>query len=240
MHVVQPYPTMLKPSSARYSRRPDALWYSVTISEPGRQARLDPRLHFQAALHGVAREQPRADHHARIRRVGAAGDRRDDDRAVDRDPPCPAQRSRQLPPLPPPPGAGCGGVLPRLRPRAGFRLALREHHLERLLELDLRLAQRHAVLRTLRAGKARLDGREIQLERRGVDRIRRSSPCGRAPAPSRTPRPASRAPRPGRSGAGSRASSSSIGQMAIVAPYSGDMLPSVARSAIVRNSRPGP
>ncbi len=33
---------------------------------------------------------------------------------------------------------------------------------------------------------------------------------------------------------------SSIGQIAIVAPYSGDMLPSVARSAIVRNSRPGP
>ena len=33
---------------------------------------------------------------------------------------------------------------------------------------------------------------------------------------------------------------SSIGQMAIVAPYSGDMLPSVARSAMVSDSRPGP
>src|SRR5262249_41705427 len=33
---------------------------------------------------------------------------------------------------------------------------------------------------------------------------------------------------------------SSIGKMAIVAPYSGHMLPSVARSAIVRCSSPGP
>src|SRR5918992_5352406 len=35
MQVVHPYPTRLKPSSARYSRRPAARRYSVTTSDPG-------------------------------------------------------------------------------------------------------------------------------------------------------------------------------------------------------------
>ncbi len=48
----------------------------------GREARLHPGLHLQPALDGVAREQAGADHHARVRRVRAARDRGDDDRAV--------------------------------------------------------------------------------------------------------------------------------------------------------------
>src|ERR1700733_12624997 len=35
MHVVQPYPTRLKPSSSRYSVRPARSRYSVTTLEPG-------------------------------------------------------------------------------------------------------------------------------------------------------------------------------------------------------------
>src|SRR5207247_1422450 len=45
-----------------------------------------------------------------------------------------------------------------------FRLALREHQLERLLELQLRLFQRHAVLRTLGSREAGLHRRKIQLD----------------------------------------------------------------------------
>ena len=54
-----------------------------------------------------------------------------------------------------------------------LRLALGEHEVERLLKLVLGLAQRDAVLRALRAREARLDGRQIELERRGVGGIRR-------------------------------------------------------------------
>ena len=89
-------------------------------------------------------------------------------------------------------------------------------------------------------GEARLDRREIELDRLGVDRVGRVGACGTAPAPSRTPRPAARAPRRGRSAAGSRASSRRSGRSRSSRRTPGDMLPSVARSAIVRYSRPGP
>ena len=48
----------------------------------GRQRGLHPRLAAQAARERVAREDPRADHHRRVRGVGAAGDRGDHDVAV--------------------------------------------------------------------------------------------------------------------------------------------------------------
>src|SRR2546430_9245696 len=35
MHVVQPYPTRLKPSASRYVSRPDLRRYSVTTFDPG-------------------------------------------------------------------------------------------------------------------------------------------------------------------------------------------------------------
>src|SRR5688572_25877524 len=35
MHVVQPYPTRLKPSRSRYCSRPDFRRYSVTTFDPG-------------------------------------------------------------------------------------------------------------------------------------------------------------------------------------------------------------
>src|SRR4030095_3359497 len=49
MHVVQPYPTRLKPSMSRYTSRPDLRRYSVTTFDPGARlvfthgCRLSPR-----------------------------------------------------------------------------------------------------------------------------------------------------------------------------------------------------
>ena len=43
----------------------------------GGQRGLHPRLGTQAQLHGLLRHEPRADHHRRIRGVGAGGNRRD-------------------------------------------------------------------------------------------------------------------------------------------------------------------
>ena len=48
----------------------------------GRERRLDPRLALQPALDRVLREQPGGDHHLRVRRVRARGDRGDHDGAV--------------------------------------------------------------------------------------------------------------------------------------------------------------
>ena len=48
----------------------------------GRERRLHPRLRLEAALDGVAGQQPGADHHRRVRRVRARRDRRDHDVAV--------------------------------------------------------------------------------------------------------------------------------------------------------------
>ena len=48
----------------------------------GRQAGLHPRLARQALLDRLLRQQARADHHAWIRRVGAAGDGGDHDRSM--------------------------------------------------------------------------------------------------------------------------------------------------------------
>ena len=48
----------------------------------GRERGLHPRLDLQPALHRVAGEQAGADHHARVRRVRARGDRGDHDVAV--------------------------------------------------------------------------------------------------------------------------------------------------------------
>ena len=76
-----------------------------------REAGLDPRLGLEAALDGVSREQAGANHHARIRRVGAARDRGHDHGAVGES--LETRRHRRGR------GNGCGvagaGTLPRLR-----------------------------------------------------------------------------------------------------------------------------
>src|SRR5690606_23627684 len=48
----------------------------------GREAGLDPRARLQTAATRIAREQAGRHQHRRVRRIGTAGDRGDDDRAV--------------------------------------------------------------------------------------------------------------------------------------------------------------
>ena len=50
--------------------------------DPGREAGLDPRLHFEPALHGLLGDQSGGQHHARVRGIGATRDRGDHYRAV--------------------------------------------------------------------------------------------------------------------------------------------------------------
>ncbi len=71
------------------------------------------------------------------------------------------------------PGVGRTRRFARLRLRRHFALALGEHDFQRLLELQLRLPERHAVLRPLGPGEARFDGGQIELHCLGVDRIGR-------------------------------------------------------------------
>ena len=127
-----------------------------------RERGLDPRLRLQSALDRIAREQSRADHHGRIRRIGAARDRGDHDRAVGyvftglrngrRSAAAFVEKARH---------AGAVGVA-RFLP-----------FLQRDAERRLHVAQRHAILRSPRTGKVRLDGRQIEFERVGELRIRR-------------------------------------------------------------------
>ena len=77
---------------------------------------------------------------------------------------------------------------------------------QRSEERLLRVAQRHAVLRPPRAGEARLDGREVELDDLRVRRARRRPGRARAGSPCSTPRRARRAPRRARSAAGTQAS----------------------------------
>ncbi len=70
MHVVQPYPTVWKPSFVEVRVEPGLL--VVTRSrpfDPGAKRGLDPRLSPEPALDRLLRQQPRADHHLRVRRV---------------------------------------------------------------------------------------------------------------------------------------------------------------------------
>ena len=130
--------------------------------------------------------------------------------------------------------------LARGRWRSGFFLrALVGHGLERGLVDALRLAQRHAILRALRAGEAGLDRGEVELEHVGV-----VGGLGAVHAPQAL-----------RLGIGldqrdllrRAARQSQVAQRLLVdredaagAPYSGAMLAIVARSASGRFARPSP
>ncbi len=112
--------------------------------------------------------------------------------------------------------------------------------LERVAEGLLRVGQRDAVLRALGPGQRRLDARTGPARAcpsRSPPRCPRRGTC---PARACRPRPARRAPSGGRRTPGSGASPCRPGRSPQVAPYSGDMLPIVARSASGRFGRPGP
>ena len=149
-----------------------------------REARLHPRLAGEAALDRVLREQPGGDHDRRVGGVRAARDRGDDDRAVLR------ARSSASPietgttrgsGAAPATGSGSSSGRRRVpglrevgrvagRERVRDRLVLGAVAIrdaegrERLQEGRLRLGQRHPVLRAPRAGEARLDVAEVELD----------------------------------------------------------------------------
>ena len=110
---------------------------------------------------------------------------------------------------------------------------------QRLQEGLLGAGERHAVLRAARPGERRLDVAEVELDDLRVLRMLvRLVPEQVLAAVGLDERDALRAC--GRSGAGSRASARRPGRSRTVAPYSGDMFPSVARSATVRLATPSP
>ena len=110
----------------------------------GRERSLHPRLGGEAPLHCFFRDQPGCEHDAWIRRVGARGDRSDNDVAVV--------------------DVLTVGCTHRSFPVAAGRDRLREH----TFESRLQVVQRNAVLWPLRSGHARHDAREVELDHAGV------------------------------------------------------------------------
>ena len=111
----------------------------------GREAGFHPGLGLQAALDGFFGEQAGAEHQRRIRSVGAAGDGGDDDRAVGEIELVAIVLHADV----------LGGVG------------------ERFFEGCFGLRERHAILRALGAGHGGDDGREIEFEAVGENRVGR-------------------------------------------------------------------
>src|SRR2546421_11362469 len=59
MHVVQPYPTVLNPSSSRYVSSPDRRWYSLPALHPGAGGAPPPGLRFTAFFAPSFTREPR-------------------------------------------------------------------------------------------------------------------------------------------------------------------------------------
>ena len=115
-----------------------------------RERGLDPGLHPQAALDRVLGEQPRGDHHRRVRRIGAGGDGGDHHVAV---------AEVEIP------------AFDRHAQRCLVALAV--FLVEGLGEGGSGAGKRHAILRTLRSRDRRLDIAEVEMERLGEDGVRR-------------------------------------------------------------------
>ena len=132
----------------------------------GRKARLHPRLARDAAFHGLLRDEPGADHHGRVRRVRARGDRGDHHGAIGQF----GLRAR---------GHGRAAAFVREARRRDFgalsaRAIARDlPAFERLREARLHVGERHAILRPARPREIRHDGAEVEFERIAEDRIER-------------------------------------------------------------------
>src|SRR5258706_13692585 len=163
------------PEFLQVRREPGLIEIARHNARARRHRRLHARWHGQSTFNGLLREETRGDHHRRVRRVRARGDRRDDDRAVldatdlRRDV-CDLRgllrRDRYL---------RLGGVIDRLRTLGRARLG----DTARWLWAEERLPdhrQFDPVLGALRAGNARAHRREIEFHdfverrrRRAVD-----------------------------------------------------------------------
>ena len=115
-----------------------------------RQRSFHPRLDLEALGNRLLGHQAGGDHHARIRRVGAGGDRSDHHVAVAEIVVAAGNRHAL---------GHLGRLVELLVHRAG--------------EARLHFLERNAVLRALGAGERRLDGAQFQLENVGEDRILR-------------------------------------------------------------------
>ena len=149
----------------------------------GREAGLDPRLRFQTASRPPSSPAARGDHHRRVRRVRATGDGGDHHGAV--------LHVRMAASF------GARVALPRRRcvgrctPSSAWRRQAAAAARARTISLTSPSA--HAVLRPARAGQARLDRGQVELQRVRVHRLRRTRRRGTAPVPWCTPRRAARA-----------------------------------------------
>ena len=114
---------------------------------PRRERGLDPRLGFQPQFVGLFGDEAGRDQHARVRGVGATGDRRDHHVAI------------------------ADIVRLAFDGHAGLRLLV--DFGEVLVEHIIDIGKRDFVLRTLGTGKRGHHGRQIEFERRGKDRLDR-------------------------------------------------------------------
>ena len=198
----------------------------------GRERGLDIVGRHQSAGDGVAREQTRGDHDRRVRRVGARRDRGDDDRSVADQVGVTADR----------PGIGCLGhavgvdaalvlLAASTSPSAvtSFDASVGCAAPRHCVKDSQTSRQRDTVLGSLRAGDARDDAREVELDRLAEGRdlrvvgaehalflriaLDQVDVVGSLPEPRRY-----------------SSVRASTGNSDAVAPNSGDMLESVARS----------
>ena len=175
--------------------------YSVTTFEPGASEVFTQGLRCEAPLDRLLRQQAGGEHHRRVRGVGAARDRGDDDRAVrQRVAPCSDRAHRR--------GASPSRQRPRRLAVASACAGLGAAGWARAATAApssndvLRVAQ-GARGPAGASGPARLGSTvlEVQLQRVGVHRPPACRRCGTGPAPCSRPRPA----RPARLGAAGEA-----------------------------------
>ena len=166
-----------------------------------RERGLHPRLALEPALDRLAGEQAGADHHRRVRGVGAAGDRGDHDPAVveldllavleldhhrvrlvlgdRREALALAAAARTPAGCPASPSwssaggseAGNDSSIASSRPLPSASRGVGVELGQRLDERRLRVRERDPVLGALRAGDRRLDAAEVELERVGEGRV---------------------------------------------------------------------
>ena len=150
MQVVQPKPTRLKPRLVEIFLQAGLLEVFGDDLAAGGQRRLHPWLGLQALLERVAGEQPGADQHRRVRRVGAGGDRGDRDVAMAEI----VVGALDLVAV-----VDVGGLL--------------VFGLHRLGEAGADIFQRDAAFGTLRSGHGRHHVAKIEIERVGEHRLGR-------------------------------------------------------------------
>ena len=245
MQVVQPYPTRLKPELVEVGREPGSLVVVGDDFRARRERGLDPRLPLQAPLHRLLGQEAGGEHDRRVGGIGAAGDRGDHHRAMVQNLGRVLQhhrvrRRRFRRPFAPNPDRGrplTRTPWPPSFPGAGLPAGSRLGSASR----KERLASDRRIRSCGRRGPAML-GSTVERSSDSVSREDRLGRARRVEEPLLLHVGSTSATRSSGRPVNRRYCrvTSSTGKMAQVAPYSGDMLPMVARSASARLLRPGP